>query len=222
MGQHWYLRGEAVTRNGGGLVQEEVAIKDELTAIAWLRQKLEVHPAHIGELKPLWMKATGLLAAATSQSLVLEDLLISNFWKDEETNRWREPTEAERDRINDDKTIRVLHDAERYVAGSLRRQTTDAERCEWIDALFQMCRALEENDANVLPSIREVAPDDGYRLIGRLFQGVLNDRVPQDMYSRAAKQAAVASQRIVQDVEEQAEKAKAKRRKDEGPTLFDL
>jgi len=74
----------------------------------------------------------------------------------------------------------------------------------------------------VLPSIRDLAPDEGYRLIGRLFQGVLNDRVPQDVYSRAARQAAVASQRIVKDVEEQAEKAKEKRRTEEGPTLFDL
>lgn len=222
VGQHWYLRGEAVGGNGGDLIQEEVTVKDEVTAIAWLRQKLEAQPALIGELKPLWMQATGMLPVSVSQSLLLEDLLISNFWKDEGTNRWREPTEAERDRMNDDKTIRVLHDAERYMAGSLRRESTDTERCEWIDALFQMCRALEENDANVLPSIREVAPDEGYRLIGRLFQGVLNDRVPRDVYSRAAKQAAVASQRIVQDVEQQAEKANAKRRKDQGPTLFDL
>jgi len=222
VGQRWYLRGEAVGGNGGDLVQEEVAIKDELTAIAWLRQKLESRPALIGELKPLWMKATGLLPASVSQSLVLEDLLISNFWRDEGTNRWREPTAEERDRMNDDKTIRVLHDAERYVAGNLRRQTTDAERCEWIDALFQMCRALEENDANVLPSIRDLAPDEGYRLIGRLFQGVLKDRVSPDVYSRAAKQAGVASQRNVQDVEDKAEKAKANRRKKEGATLFDL
>jgi len=168
------------------------------------------------------MKATGLLPASVSQSLVLADLLISNFWRDEKSNRWREPTEAERDRMNDDKTIRVLHDAERYVAGSLRRETTDTERCEWIDALFQMCRALEEDDSHVLPSIRDLAPDEGYRLIGHLFQGVLNDSVPQDVYSRAAKQAAVASQRIVKDVEDKAENAKAKRRKEEGPTLFDL
>lgn len=222
VGQRWYLRGEAVGGKGGDLIQEEVAIKDEMTAIAWLRQKLDSRPALIGELKPLWMKATGLLPASVSQSLVLEDLLISNFWRDEGTNRWREPTAAERDRINDDKTIRILHDSERYVAGSLRRQTTDAEHCEWIDTLFQMCRALEDNDANVLPSIRELAPDEGYRLIGRLFQGILKDRVPQDVYSRAAKQAAVASQRIVMDVEEHAEKSKAKRRKEEGPMLFEL
>ncbi len=222
VGQHWYLRGEAVGVNGGDLIQEEVAIKDELTAIAWLRQKLELRPALIGELKPLWMKATGLLPASVSQSLVLEDLLNSNFWRDEGTNRWREPTAAERNRMNDDKSIRILHDAERYVAGSLRRQTTDAERCGWIDTLFQMCRALEDNDAHVLPSIRDLAPDEGYRVIGRLFHGILRDRVPKDVYSRAAKQAAVASQRIVKDVGDKAEKAKAKRHKDEGPTLFDL
>ena len=74
----------------------------------------------------------------------------------------------------------------------------------------------------MLPSIRDLAPDEGYRLIGHLFQGVLNDSVPQDVYSRAAKQAAVASQRIVKDVKDQTETAKAKHRKEEGPTLFDL
>jgi len=222
VGQRWYLRGEAVGVNGGDLIQEEVTIKDELTAIAWLRQKLESRPAPIGELKPLWMRATGLLPAPASQSLVLEELLISNFWRDEVTNRWREPTDAERDRMNDDRTIRVLHDAERYVAGGLRRQTTDAERCDWIEVLFQMCRALEDGDSQMLPSVRGLAPDEGYRLIGRLFQGVLKEKVPPAVYSRAAKQAAVASQRIVKDVGDKAEKAKAKRRKDEGPTLFDL
>lgn len=222
VGQRWYLRGEAVGGNGGDLIQEEVAIKDELTAIAWLRQKLESRPALIGELKPLWMKATGLLPASVSQSLMLEDLLISNFWRDEGTNRWREPTAAERDRMNDDKSIRVLHDAERYAAGSLRRQTADAERCGWIDTLFQMCRALEDGDSQMLPSVRDLNPIEGYRLIGRLFQGILKDRVPQTVYGRAAKQAAVASQRIVKDVGDKTEKAKAKRRKDEGPTLFDL
>lgn len=222
VGHRWYLRGEAVGGNGGSLIQEEITIKDEVTAIAWLRQKLESRPAPIGELKPLWMRATGLLPAAISQGLVLEDLLISNFWRDEGTNRWREPTATERDRMNDDKTIRVLHDAERFVAGSLRRQTTDAERCEWIDALFQMCRALEDGDSQMLPSIRGLAPDEAYRLIGCLFQGVLKEKVPPALYSRVAKQAAVASQRIVKDVGDKAEKAKAKRRKDEGPTLFDL
>jgi hypothetical protein len=53
VGQHWFLRGEAAGGNGGELVQEEIAINDELTAIAWLRQKLALRPMLIGELKPL-------------------------------------------------------------------------------------------------------------------------------------------------------------------------
>jgi hypothetical protein len=85
-----------------------------------------------------------------------------------------------------------------------------------------MCRGLEENDAHVLPSIRDFSPDEGYRLIGRLFQGVLKEKVPTAVYSRAAKQAGVASQRTVQDAKDKAEKTKVKRRKEEGPTLFDL
>ena len=124
--------------------------------------------------------------------------------------------------MNDDRTIRVLHDAERYVAESLRRDPPADERCGWIDTLFQMCRALEEDDSQILPSVKDLEPHEGYRLITRLFQGILNDNVDTAVYARAAKQAAVASQRIAEDVEDKAEKAKAKRREEEGPLLFDL
>jgi hypothetical protein len=133
LGHRCYLRGESVGgTNGGLLIEEEVSVKDELTAIAWLRQKVQQNPMLIGELKPLWMRATGLLPAEISQTLVLEDLLLENFWRDADTNRWREPTEEERELMNDDRSLRVLHDADRFVAGTLRRDTTDAERCEWI------------------------------------------------------------------------------------------
>lgn len=65
VGQRWYLRGEAVGGEGGsgGLIEEEVAIKDEISAIKWIRQRLQSGPTLIGELKPLWMRATGLLPA---------------------------------------------------------------------------------------------------------------------------------------------------------------
>ena len=139
VGQHWYLRGEAAGGYGNAaeLIAEETSIRDELTAIAWLRQKVESRPALIGELKPFWMRATGLLPAEVSQSLILEHLLTENFWRDADTNRWREPTPQERERMNDDRSLRVLHDAERFVTGALRRQTTDRERCEWIDCFFK-------------------------------------------------------------------------------------
>src|SRR5947209_8754646 len=156
VGQRWYLRGEAVGSDGtsSGLIQQEVAVKDEISAIEWIRQHVKGEPALIGELKTLWMRATGLLPPEISQALVLEALLLDNFWRDADTNRWREPTDAERERMNDDRSLRVLHDADRFVAGTLRRATTDAERCEWIDVLFKSCEAVEDSEETALPTLR--------------------------------------------------------------------
>jgi hypothetical protein len=221
IGQHWYLRGEAVGGNGsGGLFEEEVAIKDELTAIDWLRQKVRVRPMLIGELKPLWMRSVGLLSADVSQGLNLADLLTENFWRDEDTNRWREPTNEERERMNDDRSTRVFHDAERYLAGSLRRQTTDGERCEWIDVLFKACRQVEEGNVQSTPTLRDFDTGEGYRLITRLFQSVLRDHVTAESYSKASKQASMASNRVSAGVRRNEEELAAQHKKKE-PTLFD-
>src|SRR5262249_513100 len=109
IGQRWYLRGEAVgnQKTVGSLLEEEVAIKNELSGMEWIRQRLKLEPTSIGELKPLWMRATGLLPAKMTQDFVLEDLLSENFWRDTDTNRWREPTDEERERMNDDRSLRV-------------------------------------------------------------------------------------------------------------------
>jgi hypothetical protein len=204
------------------LIEEEVAIKDETSAIEWLRQYLKREPALIGELKPMWMRATGLLPSEISQTLVLEDLLLDNFWRDADTNRWREPTDEERERMNDDRSLRVLHDADRFVAGTLRRAVTDAEQCEWIEVLFKACEVVEDSEETVLPTLRGFDPAEAYPLIGRLFQSVLREKVATTAYSRAEKQARVASQRLSKVLNTKAQKARAKRSKDTQPTLFDL
>jgi hypothetical protein len=202
VGNRWYLRGQAVGSNGGdALVEEEVVIKDEVTAIDWLRQKLHAQPALIGELKPLWMRATGLLPAALSQSLNLDFLLTENFWRDPDTNRWREPTAEERERMNDDRSLRVFHDAERYLGGSLARQTTDDERCRWIEVLYKACRDIEEKQAEALPALRGFDTDEAYRVITRLFQSVLKDHITADVFRRAEKQCRAASSKITSQVE---------------------
>lgn len=221
IGPHWYLRGEAVGGNGnGGLFEEEIAVKDDLSAIDWLRQRLRDRPMLVGEIKPLWMRATGLLSADVSQGLILEELLVENFWRDQDTNRWREPTDEERERMNDDRSTRVLHDAERYFASTLRRQTTDAERCEWIDVLFKACRQVEEGDVQSTPTLRDFDIGEGYRLITRLFQSVLRDHVSPDEYSKATKQASVASNRVAEGVRQDEAELAALRKKKER-TLFD-
>lgn len=221
IGQHWYLRGEAARGEGsGGLFEEEITVKDDLSAIDWLRQKVRGRPMLIGELKPLWMRAIGLLPTDVSHRLSLEDLLTENFWRDEDTNRWREPTHEERERMNDDRSTRVLHDAERYLAGGLRRQTTDTERCEWIDVLFKACRQVQEGDVQSTPTLRDFDAGEGYRLITRLFQGVLRDHVAADLYSKVSKQATVASNRVAELVRRDEEELAAQRKKKER-TLFD-
>ena len=73
VGQRWYLRGEAVSSEGtsSGLLEAEIVIKDEISAIEWVRQHVKGKPALIGELKPLWMRAIGLLPPEISQALSL-------------------------------------------------------------------------------------------------------------------------------------------------------
>jgi len=224
VGQRWYLRGEAVGGNRGNhLFAEGIGVTDELTAIDWLRHELHSRPMLLGELKPMWMRATGLLPAELSQTLVLEDILTENFWRDADTNRWREPTPEERERMNDDRSLRVLHDAERFVNGTLRRETIDEERCQWVDVLFQACRAIEDNELEALPALRGFDKAQGYALIPRLFQSVLRDHVEPTSYMRSEKQARAASQRLqMQLQEEQATEARPKAEGKSGQGTLDF
>jgi len=83
--------------------------------------------------------------------------------------------------MNDDRSLRVLHDAERFLAGNLSRKTSDEERCEWIDVLFQACRDIEEKQAEALPALRVLSPT---RRIAHhaIVQSVLKDNVPNDVF----------------------------------------
>jgi hypothetical protein len=217
----WYLRSEAIGgSNGAGLFQE-IDVKDQASAIAWLRQRLAQRPLVIGEIKPLWMRAIGLLPNEVSRRLDLEKLLVENFYRDPETNRWREPTDEERERMNDDRVLRVLHDAERFLARKLSPEPADQEICQWIDVLFGACKAVEEKDRETMPALRGFTADEGYRLICGIFPSVLRDRVPAAAYTRAAKQADVASKRFQKGKQATRSAVKRKGAAEEQPTLFD-
>src|SRR5262249_38718694 len=66
----WYLPEQVVgTSSVDGFFEQEVEIKDETTAILWLRQRLTGAPVRFGELQPYWMKATGKLTTDLSTRL---------------------------------------------------------------------------------------------------------------------------------------------------------
>jgi hypothetical protein len=223
IGQRWYLRGEAVGGSGGELVAEEVTVSNELTAIAWLRQQLNGGPKLIGELKPRWMRATGLLPASLSQTLVLETLLRENFWRDAASNRWREPTPEEREKINDDRALRVLHDADRLAAGTLGRTPESGELCEWIAVLFDTCKELAEGDATA-----ETHPGfdvtEAYQLIVKLSHRLAPEGVEPGTFSAAQKQVRVAGQRLAAAAEntEAAGPKRTRRPEDDKQTVLEF
>lgn len=123
--------------------------------------------------------------------------------------------------MNDDRSLRVLHDAERFVNNTLDLPTTDNERCEWIEVLFQACRAIEDNEAEALPALRGFDKAEAYSLIPRLFQSILRDHVSKDAYTRAEKQARAASQRVAKEAEQEP-KAKGKRDAGEGQSVLEF
>ena len=224
VGQHWYLRGESVgTANGRSLIEERIrhnrrSHSDCLaTADDWYDGSVLV-----GEIKAFdGCVRLAFCRQLSRRELSLDDILSENFWRDSDSNRWREPTDDEREKMNDDRSIRVLHDAERYVAGSLQRTTSDSERCEWIEVLFKACRQVEEGDMQSAPALRGFNAANAYRVITRLFQSILRERVTAEAYIRAQKQASVASSRISQSVRDEEELLKNERVKIKGPSLFD-
>jgi hypothetical protein len=109
------------------------------------------------------------------------------------------------------------------VSGTIRRETTDEERCDWVDVLYQACRAIEDNEMDALPALRGFDKAEAYALIPRLFQSILRDRVPSDAYTRAEKQARAASQRVQKQVQEdQVTKATFRAKGDAGQGKLDF
>lgn len=221
IGQRWYLRGETIGGNGGDLVAEEVAVTDELSAVAWLRQQILSAPKLTGELKPLWMRATGLLPAVVSRTLDLERLLRENFWRDAVTNRWREPTDEEREKMGDDRSLRVLHDADRLANGTLGRIPSGTEICDWITILFETCKELEEDPA-ALSAHLGFDKTEAYRLIVKISHHLTAEGVDSATLSAAKKQAAVAGRRLAEVAESSDSTASTKHRKDDNQPVLDL
>ena len=222
IGLRWYLRGEVI--GASGWLGEEIKVNDELTAIAWLRQQFAGGPKMLGELKPLWMRATGLLGASVTANLSLERLLVENFWRESATNRWREPTAEEREKMNDDQSLRVFHDADRLVTGTLDRKVGNSEVCQWIKVLFETCKDLEDRVDGASAAHLGFDRTEGYRLIVQLSNRLTPEGVEPKSLNDARKQAALAGRRLAESSEAvpTGTPGKGQHKKVAGTAQFDL
>ena len=175
VGQHWYLRGQAVGQwdGQGRAVRGGNRIKDEVTAIDWLRQKLHAQP------DADWRTQAALDAGHGPAARRGLAVAVPGLSPDREflaRPRHQPLARADRRRAGADERRPFAARAARRRAirgGSLRRQTTDDERCEWIEVLFKACREMEDGDTQSTPALRGFDCGEGYRLIARLFQTIL-------------------------------------------------
>lgn len=225
----WHLRDEQVRTtvnadDGALLIRPEagIEIRDETTAIDWLRRCLSQTPMRIGDLRPHWMRATVHLTGDVSTKL--EKYLQDHFWLDRQTRKWREPSEDERRLLDNADRQRAGHDAERFLHGSLREQPADSEILEWIGHLYDSATLLEEDavgltEAGQAPEI----PDEALRLYAmmpQLLQRVLKERVDPQRYALAQRQCRIAGAKLA----DLTERNRTKRRTEDGSdgqlTLF--
>lgn len=210
----WYLPDEVVGNGRADtmLIQpSEVDVTDEVSAIDWLRRLLTTEARMLGEIKPLWMRATVRLTGDLSTQL--ERILRQNFWLDRATNKWREPTPEERQRMDTSERDRIRHNTDRVLSGALKEVPEDGELCRWIGVLYEAAKAIEEETANNTDETPEGALGI-YRQICALFGRVLKEKVAPKMYATAARQSRMAGLRV-----QHAEEAKPKPAQPK--TLFD-
>lgn len=159
----WYLRGEVIRSSKLALT-----IEDETSAVSWLANFFTRHgPTTLGDLISEWQKAT--LAAATKLSKDLPQLLEENFWRDERTNRWRLPTEEERERMSDVSWARTRREIERYLKGELSRMPSSTELAGWVRFCYE--KGLYREACAVFAHLAEGdLPDAEYKALAQIAE----------------------------------------------------
>ena len=126
----WFLLSEEILSDF--LLTE---IQDEPSAIVWLRSHLERRAMTFAELVPDWRQATLTAGDVLEKSLM--QLLEENFWHEAETNRFRIPTEAERAKMDDERTLRLKRRLRQVMEGNAEPAPTDQELFELMLFAYQ-------------------------------------------------------------------------------------
>lgn len=126
----WYLPSEEIRSE-----RLSLEVEDEPSAIEWIRQQLTIRSMSLPELIPPWRQAT--LKVGNWLEKTLPQLLEENFWRDVDTGRWRLPTEAERQHMGDERTLRIRRNIQRLREGKLDATPKDGELLEWMLFAYQ-------------------------------------------------------------------------------------
>jgi len=126
----WYLPSEEIRDE-----RLNLEVLDEPSAIAWIRGQLSARAMTLPELIPSWRQAT--LKVGNRLEKTLPQLLEENFWRDADTNRWRPPSETERQHMGDERTLRIRRNIQRLREGKLDATPKDAELLEWMSFAYQ-------------------------------------------------------------------------------------
>lgn len=148
----WYLLNEAVEGELG------LDIRDETSAIGWLRAQLAQRSRTRGELDPDWKIAT--LAVRLNKNL--DQILEENFWRDAVTHKWRIPSPEEQAHISDSETLRTRRRVRRFLERGRVDGVDDKTLCEWIAFCYREEMFAEAVD--LFPLINDTQVDaDIYR-----------------------------------------------------------
>ena len=141
-----------------GVVQIPILIRDEKTAIAWLRNQLDPAvggPQTSAELNPKFKQALHL--AAHELAPEISDLLNQNFLPDSE-GRWHIPNPNKAEDMENFRRRALLREFEHYIQGQgrLRQFRTEAMRAGFLDC-------LDRSDYKTLLKVANRLPEDVLR-----------------------------------------------------------
>lgn len=162
----WYLPSEEIYSDS--LLAE---IQDEPSAISWIRRRLEKRPLTFAEMVPEWRQDTFKIGDALGKSL--RQILEENFWHESETNRWRIPTEAEKAKMGDERTLRLKRKLRQLVEGRDEALNSDQELLELMTFAYQ-----EISDPRAVVAIyrrlnASSLPETDRRRASRMYQAAL-------------------------------------------------
>ena len=127
--------------------------------------------------------------------------------------------------MDDSDRRQLAVDAERFLAGTLRRHPADSEILNWIEHLYHFGTRIEEEALGLVDNGDDVElPKEAatlYAMMPRLLQGVLPENVEARQYNLAQRHCRIATAKVTEKTERDAAQRKAAELLQERLPLFD-